>query len=70
MTTVTLVDGRRVDSASEEWRHEAEARAIAKLPTLADRRAWLEQLEAKRGAAAVQRLRDTMGEIWKKEKAR
>jgi hypothetical protein len=38
--TVTLLDGREVDSASEEWRHEAEARAIAAghPPRLAGRR--------------------------------
>lgn len=70
MTTVTLVDGRQVDSASEEWRHEAEARAIAALPTLPERRAWLENIETQRGAEAAQRLRDTMGQIWAKEKGR
>ena len=45
MTTVTLHDGRQVDSASEDWRHEAEARAIAALRTLDERRAWLEAIE-------------------------
>lgn len=59
-----LLDGREVDSASEEWRHECEARAIAALPSLAERRAWLEDLERKRGAAAVERLRATMRQLW------
>ena len=27
---VTLIDGRVVDSMSEEWRHECEARAVAR----------------------------------------
>ena len=49
MSTVTLIDGRQVDSDSEAWRHECEARAIAALPTLAQRREWLENLERRRG---------------------
>ena len=61
----TLIDGRQVDSASEDYRHECEARHIARLPTLADRRAWLEAIEHKRGKAEADRLRLTMGEIWK-----
>lgn len=61
----TLIDGRQVDSASEAWRHETEARNIALLPTLAERRAWLEAIEHKRGKPAADALRLTMGEIWK-----
>lgn len=61
----TLHDGREVDSASEDYRHETEARAILALPTLADRRAWLEQIEHKRGKAEADRLRQTMGALWK-----
>ena len=34
---VVLIDGSVVASDSEAWRHECEARAIAKLATLADR---------------------------------
>lgn len=64
MPSVTLVDGRQVDSSSEEWRHEAEARAIAKLPTLAERRAWLDDIERKRGKPAADRLRSTMRALW------
>lgn len=64
MPSVTLVDGRQVDSSSEEWRHEAEARAIAKLPTLAERRAWLDDIERKRGKAVADRLRRTMRKLW------
>ncbi len=65
MGTVTLHDGREVDSAGEEWRHECEARAIAKLQTLADRRAHLEWIECKRGKDAADRLRATMQALWK-----
>lgn len=61
---VTLIDGTEVDSASEAWRHECEARAIAALPTLADRRAWLEAVEKRRGTGEADRLRGTMKALW------
>lgn len=67
MPTVTLIDGTVVDSTSEAWRHETEARAIAALPTLAERRAWLEAIEHKRGKAEADRLRDTMMKLWKEK---
>lgn len=65
---VTLLDGRHVPSDSEEWRHETEARAIADLRTLNERRAWLEALEARRGKPAADRLRATMKALWKARK--
>ena len=61
---VRLLDGREVDSSSEHWRHECEARAIAALPTLAERRAWLEQVEQRRGKESADRLRVTMKLLW------
>lgn len=61
---VTLIDGTQADSASEAWRHESEARAIAALPTLADRRAWLEAVEKRRGKDEADRLRGTMKALW------
>lgn len=64
MPTVTLHDGRQVEDSSEDWRHESEASAIAALPTLADRRAWLEALEHKRGKEEADRLRETMKRLW------
>ncbi|MEY4416009.1 MAG: Bordetella phage vB BbrM [Pseudomonadota bacterium] len=64
MPDVTLIDGAVVDSASEAWRHESEARAIAALPTLAQRREWLEALEKRRGKPAADALRRTMGLLW------
>jgi hypothetical protein len=60
MTLATLLDGRQVDDASEEHRHECEARAIAALPTLIARREFLEAIEKRRGKAAADRLRETM----------
>lgn len=61
---VTLVDGTEVRADSEEYRHECEARAICALPTLADRRAWLEGIEHKRGKDAADRLRATIVKLW------
>lgn len=61
---VTLIDGTQADSASEAYRHECEARAIAALPTLADRRAWLEAVEKRRGKDEADRLRGTMKALW------
>jgi hypothetical protein len=60
----TLVDGRDVAPDSEEWRAECEARAMAKLPTLAERRAWLGDVERKRGKEAADRLRSLMLTVW------
>lgn len=67
---VTLLDGREVDSASEEWRHECEARAVADLRTLDERRAWLEAVEKRRGKPAADRLRATMKALWEARKPR
>lgn len=64
MKTVRLLDGNEVADDSEDWRHECEARAIAKLPTLAERRAWLDDIERKRGKPAADRLRRTMRKLW------
>lgn len=69
MPTVRLVTGAVVDSASEEWRHEAEARAIAALPSLQQRRAWLDDIDRKRGKAAADRIRETMKQLWKEKTA-
>jgi hypothetical protein len=59
-----LIDGTEVSTNSEQWRHECEARAISSLPTLADRRAWLEQIEKRRGKDEASRLRVTMRALW------
>lgn len=64
MTTVKLLDGTEVDSASEAYRHQCEAVAITKLPTTGMRRAWLEDLERRRGKEAADRLRTTIKALW------
>lgn len=64
----TLVDGTDVDSASDAWRHECEARAIAALPTLALRRAWLEQIDRQRCKGQGDMMRATMRALWDQRK--
>lgn len=64
---VRLLSGEEVDSSSEAWRHECEARAIAALPTLAERRAWLGDIERRRGNDADDRLRETMRALWSRK---
>ena len=68
MTNVKLLDGTEVDANSEAWRHECEARMIAMRPTLDERRAYLHSVEAKRGKAEADRLRETMKQLWEKRK--
>ena len=65
---VRLVDGTIVCSTCEAWRHECEARAILRLPSLNERRAWLDALEKKRGKEARDALQVTMGAIWQAER--
>ena len=60
MSTATLRDGTAVDSWSEAWRHECEARMVLAIPTLLGRRAWLEDIEEVRGRGAADALRSTM----------
>ena len=64
MPTVKLFDGREVDSASEDYRHECEARAIMMLPTTMDRRVWLEHIETKRGKTVRATLQAKISELW------
>ena len=63
----TLLDGTNVDSTSEAWRHECEARHIARMP-LEARREYLEHVQKRRGESAAARLRDTLAALWAKRK--
>lgn len=60
-----LLDGREVPSDSEEWRHECQCRAIARLHPVDVRRECLENLKKKFGRAYVDRIKDTLTAIWK-----
>lgn len=62
----TLIDGREVDSASESYRHECEARFIAARPSLEVRRQWLNHIDRKRGRAEGDRLRRTISQLWER----
>ena len=59
-----LHDGTEVSSYSEAFRHECEARWILKLPSLDERRAWLQSLEKRRGKEHVEQLKTTMRNLW------
>lgn len=63
---VTLHDGRVVDSYSEDYRLECEARTVLRMETLQKRRDYLEHVERKRGLDAANKLRDVMMALWKK----
>lgn len=67
MSTVTLIDGTQVDSASEEWRHETEARMVARLPTSQMRHEYVDAVGRKRGEAAARALRELATLIRTKE---
>ena len=73
---VVLIDGRVVDSWSEEWRAECEARAVIALPTLSRRREYLfgkidqwgkprNGILQRRGEAACIALSDLISAVWK-----
>lgn len=47
----------------------AQARDLVRRAALAERRAWLEALEKRRGKAEVDRLRKTMGLLWQSRKS-
>ena len=55
---VQLIDGRQVDSTSEEWRHESEARMVARMPGTQQRHEYIDVVTRKRGAEAGKALRD------------
>lgn len=65
MTTVTLQDGRQVDTYSDDWRIECEARAVASMPTRDARRAHLAGVEKARGKLVADRLRATIMSLWR-----
>lgn len=63
---VTLLDGRVVDSYSEEWRIECEARAVTKMQSLDKRRSYLEHVEARRGKDAAEELKRLIRLMWRR----
>lgn len=62
MTTITLVAGELVDSASEEWRAECaqrhvEARRVAEMSSHEERKRHIATVRKNRGDLAADRLR-------------
>lgn len=66
---VTLIDGRQVESDSEDWRHECEARYVAAMPMRQQRLDYVAAIERRRGAAEAERLRMTVRMIWAQKSA-
>lgn len=62
--TVTLSDGRTVDSSSEEWRAECEARAVLAIRTKSERAKYIASVERIRGKAAADALREAVTRLW------
>ncbi|MFG6413834.1 hypothetical protein ACG02S_07960 [Roseateles sp. DC23W] len=58
----TLIDGRQVNSASDAWRHECEARYIAGLNAEA-RQGYLNFVRGRRGDAAGEQLAELVARI-------
>lgn len=49
---------------TEEWRHACEVRHVLSMPTLMDRRDYLDLAEKHRGKVAGQKLRDAVSAEW------
>ncbi len=62
----TLHDGREVDSASPEWRHECLARSVVAIPDIEQRREWLAAFEKRHGTDAAEKLRATVKALWER----
>lgn len=65
---MTLHDGRVVSSYSEAWRLECEALTVLAMPTQDKRRAYMDWVDRKRGAAAHKALNDQVWSIWEARK--
>ena len=61
---VTLIDGRQVDSWSEDWRIECEARQVLAMPNILNRRAYLADITKRRGDVAGKQLADLVRLVW------
>jgi hypothetical protein len=58
-----------IDTSSEAWRAQCEARHVLnEKPTLAQRRAFLELVEARRGKAGRRALEDAIRQEWDRRK--
>lgn len=70
MGTVTLIDGRQVDSYSEDWRAECEARHVLSIPNILARREYLAAITKRRGEKAGKELADLVRAVWEHNRRR
>ena len=63
---VTLHDARVVCNTCPDWRLECEARSVTKMESREARAEYLNGVDAKRGKAAGQQLRDMVRVLWEK----
>ena len=61
---MTLIDGRQVDSYSQDWRAECEARQVLAMPDIQARRTYLADISKRRGEVAGQALADLVRAVW------
>ena len=54
----SILAGQEVDTSSEAWRHESEARSVAHMPSTQQRHEYVDAVTRKRGAEAGKALRD------------
>lgn len=66
--TKSLIDGSVVCGYCEEWRHECEARYLFAMPLQKRREALNERLRH-RGVKGVERLKQTILELWNAKQA-
>lgn len=64
---VTLIDGRTVDSMSEDWRIECLARSIARQPHIHMRRQSMQKWQKKMPAEAFKNFQHLVARIYNTE---
>ena len=63
MATVTLIDGSKVASDSDAWKWQSLSRAVLRMPTLDQRRAFVDGFEKRNGKQSADQLRELMKQL-------
>ena len=63
---VTLISGQQVCNYCPDWRLECEARYVASMETLRERREYLQHVQQKRGSEAYLELAGLVKQIWER----
>jgi hypothetical protein len=66
---ITLHNGVQVDSYSEAWRNEAEAKTVLRMPSKSARQEYLQRVRKSRGETAGKFLEKTILSIWESRKS-